>query len=835
MSGVLGVCFTLSGAAALGLELLWMRAAGLVLGATAPTAATVLACYFAGLALGAALGRRGSARPVRCYGLLELAASLGALWSAGVFAVLGSDGAQRVLLAGGVPARIGAIALAVLPATICLGATLPVLGHAFAAPGDVGRRGGRLYALNTLGGVAGVAAMGFGLPALIGVRASYLMVAAASTAAGLAALAVGRRAPVVAAPLVSAPVSSRVRLVAAGAGALGLGVEVLWTRLFSQVLHNSVYSFAAVTLVVVLCLAVGAALAVRVLGAAPPAAVAAGALAIAGIATGIGPWCFVRLTGDLGYVGMRTDLGEYVVRIVALAAATVGPAALASGLVLPALWAAAGEASGAAVVLGELSAASMAGGIAGALLAGFAVLPAIGVWLGLVAAAGAYGVMAVVAAPPRARLPLVAGGALTVVALLALRRGPLVSLVPGETLRSIAEGASGVVTVVETGDDLQLRLDNHYLLGGSAAAAAERRLGLVPLLLHPAPRRVAFIGMATGISASAGPALGVEETTVIELVPEVAAAARASFAAWNGGLLDRADVRLVVDDGRRVLAAEPARYDVIVGDLFVPWHAGAGNLYAREMLETVARRLAPDGLFCQWLPLYQLTREEFDVIARTFLTVFPDVSVWRNDFYPDRPVVGLVGRRAARPLDLASVDRRLDALPAWSRDPLLATSRGLLMLALGDLSLASDLVPPGPLDSDDEPTIEFLAPRMTRMSAAGDKDWFTGDPLVAFAEVLAARTPVEDEAASAARRAGLALARYALAARRGDDDAAARSEAEVRRLVPDVVAARDDGPPALDGARRALDRLRAQAARVRGDVVALERRLRAPGRSDGTR
>ena len=606
MSGVLGICFTLSGAAALGLELLWMRAAGLVLGATAPTAATVLACYFAGLALGAVLGRRGSARPVRCYGLLELGASLGALWSAGVFAVLGSDGAERVLLAGGTPARIGAIALAVLPATVCLGATLPVLGQTFAARGEVGRRGGRLYALNTLGGVVGVAAMGFGLPALIGVRASYLMVAAASTAAGLAALAVGRRAPVVAPPRTSTPVSSHLRLVAAGAGALGLGVEVLWTRLFCQVLHNSVYSFAAVTLVVVLCLAAGAALAVRVLGAAPPAAVAAGALAIAGIATGIGPWCFVRLTGDLGYVGMRTDLGEYVVRIVALAAATAGPAALASGLVLPALWAAVGEASGAAVVLGELSAASMAGGIAGALLAGFAVLPVIGLWLGLVAAAAGYWVMAVGAAPPRARLPLVAGGALTVVALLALRRGPLVSLVPGETLQSIAEGASGVVTVVDTGDDLQLRLDNHYLLGGRAAAAAERRLGLVPLLLHPAPVRVAFIGMATGISASAGPALGVEETTVVELVPEVAAAARASFAPWNGGLLDRADVRLVVDDGRRVLAAEPARYDVIVGDLFVPWHAGAGNLYAREMLETVARRLAPDGLFCQWLPLYQL-------------------------------------------------------------------------------------------------------------------------------------------------------------------------------------------------------------------------------------
>ena len=52
---------------------------------------------------------------------------------------------------------------------------------------------------------------------------------------------------------------------------------------------------------------------------------------------------------------------------------------------------------------------------------------------------------------------------------------------------------------------------------------------------------------------------------------------------------------------------------------------------------------------------YFLTREEFDVIARTFLTVFPDVQLWRADFYPDRPVVGLVGRRAQSHVDLDQV------------------------------------------------------------------------------------------------------------------------------------------------------------------------------------
>ena len=361
MSGVLGLCFALSGAAALGLELLWMRSAGLVLGATAPTAATVLAWYFAGLGLGSALGRRASGRPVLRYALLEVGASLGALWSAGVFDALGGDGAQRALLAGGLPARVGAIAIAVLPATLCLGATLPALGQALAAPGAVGRRGGWLYALNTLGGALGVATMGFGLPALVGVRASYAVVAATSAVAGLVALAVAGRTRTGSGRAAEAPVPWRLRL----------GGR---RRRYASVLASRCCGFASsarccttrCTRSRPLCWSwcypggrrgAGRAAAPH----APPAALAAGALVMAGVATAVGPWGFLRLTGDLGYVGMRTGLGEYVLRIVALAAATAGPAALASGLVLPALWAAAGDAGGAAFVLGDLAAASTCG------------------------------------------------------------------------------------------------------------------------------------------------------------------------------------------------------------------------------------------------------------------------------------------------------------------------------------------------------------------------------------------------------------------------------------------------------------------------------------------
>src|SRR5437588_1626962 len=209
-----------------------------------------------------------------------------------------------------------------------------------------------------------------------------------------------------------------------------------------------------------------------------------------------------------------------------------------------------------------------------------------GLRVALLLLAVGYVVLADVVGGLTGTLRVVGYAVLLIIAALDPMRTPLTHLATGESLRDTAEGASGIVTVVDTGDDLQLRLDNYYVLGGSAAEKGQRRQGLVPLLLHPAPRRVAFIGMATGISASAAPALGVAETTVIELVPEVAAMAARYFATWNARLLEQGGVRLVVDDGRRHLAAPDSAFDVIVSDLFIPWHAAAGSLYSREMYAT---------------------------------------------------------------------------------------------------------------------------------------------------------------------------------------------------------------------------------------------------------
>jgi spermidine synthase len=840
MTALLAGCVVLSGAAGLALEMLWMRSAGLVVGQTAMTAATILACYFAGLAGGAFAARTVGERPLRAYGYLEVGAALAVVWSVAIFRLATIPPVQRWLAAAGSSGAVGLVALATVPATMCFGATLPVLGRAVEDRRQAGQRSALLYALNTVGGGLGISAAGFGLPALVGVDACYALVAAACLLAGVAALAIDRSAAglrEVAEPVVEPRGDTprrRLCLIAGGAGALALGLEILWVRLFAQVLHNSVYSVAAVLLVYIFALAAGGALAGAMLRRPAAARLAGAALLGAAVASLGGFWLFIHITEGLAYVGMRSGLVEYLLRIVAIAAVCAGPAALASGIVLPALWAAWGSDVSAARSIGPLSAANGLGGIAGALSVGFLVIPYLGVRGALLAVVLGYIVLADVTLPRAVGWRWLGYAVLLLVVIADPLRAPLVNLRAGETLRSIAEGASGVVSVVETPDDLQLRLDNFYVLGGRAAASNERRLGLVPLLLHPDPHRALFVGLATGISASAGAAANLDETTVVEVVPEVAAAARAHFGDWNGGLLDRRDVRLIIDDGRRFLTATEERFDVIVADLFVPWHAGAGNLYAREMYEAAAAHLTSAGVFCQWLPLYQLTREEFDLIARTFLTVFPVTTLWRADFYPDRPVIGLVGQLIPQRLDLARVGARLERLPAWSRDPLLATPRGLALLYVGDLGAATDLLPGETINTDDRPLLEFTAPRLTRINAAGDKDWFSGEALADFVDAVAAhdRAPdpfgLVDADSLAARRAGRLLYRYALAAA-ADAPAAAELAGAVRHLVPEVVAAAeaDDAVGTLADARRSLAALRSEQEEVRQQLELLQQRLGA--------
>ena len=258
-------------------------------------------------------------------------------------------------------------------------------------------------------------------------------------------------------------------------------------------------------------------------------------------------------------------------------------------------------------------------------------------------------------------------------------------------------------------------------------------MGHLPLLLHPEPKNAAFIGVATGISVSAGIDHNLSELIGIEILPGVLNALP-YFAEYNKNLFENLNTTSILDDGRIYLRNTPQTFDVIVADLFIPWHAGNGSLYTKEHYEASLQRLTPNGVYCQWLPLYQLSEREVGIISATFSSVFPHVSVWRPDFSANAPIVGLVGTNHPIVIDKPIFQSRLDKLQTQIRpkDALLKELSDISLMYAGDLSSVQSWLKKFPINTDDWPIIEFEAP-----ISESDGVIFDGLPLSSFYDQLA--------------------------------------------------------------------------------------------------
>lgn len=763
---LLGSIFLVSGAASLVYQVLWMKELSLLFGSTAQAAATTLTAFFLGLALGGWAGGKIANRlgnPLRGYGVLELCIALSALLYFALFDVYTnlyprlyqSLGHQReVLLLLKFLLGIGAL----LPASFFIGGTLPLLGqHVVRSRGALGRAGSALYAINTLGAVVGVYLAGFQLPPRIGFDRTYFLAMAVNVGIGLVVLmASGRIPPPPRArdrvpekePDQPEPVSSwrRVRGLAFLTGFVTLALEVLWTHMFAQVLHNSVYTFSIILITFLAALAAGSLLAHVLIRrnvsptVAPLCLLGAGAVLVAA-----SPFLFNFLTDGLSYHAPRQGWVAYQLRVFGLAGAVIFLPTLFLGSVFPYLLRLS-EDSGqsAGRTIGNLVAINTTGAILGSLSAGFGFLGVFGLWrsIRLIAALALYGIPLV----PRtggkeSRLPwgpvlLV----LLVVALVDVGNPALVKVNEGEELLQVWEGSSGVVAVVRDAYGLRIKVDNHYGLGGSESREYERRQGMIPLILHPAPQDVFFLGLGTGISAGAAMQPAVRSVTVCELVPDAITAAKKYFYPFTDGLFADLRTEVLAEDGGTFLRATGKQFDVIVSDLFVPWKAGVGNLYSRELFETAQAHLKPGGIFAQWLPLFQMSQQEFDIIARTMLDVFPRVTVWRGDFSAETPILCLIGQDGTAELRPDVVLDRLSTTP--DPEPLVDFGEPSLMTAAfilgycGNLTRSRSLISDGPLNTDDKPLIEYLAPIAHRREQAGETTWFLGDELLKFLEDL---------------------------------------------------------------------------------------------------
>jgi len=666
---LLCVLLFLSGAAGLVYETVWLYLFKTVAGGTLMALSITLCAFMAGLSLGGYAGaflRSSRFHPAALYGLIEISLSIIGWICFSAFSSL-KGFLPPVYKAGGAQAfdaflRFFYCGLIAFPVPFLMGLSFPLAVKALA----MGRSGpgtpsGTAYFSNTLGGALGVAAAGFVLLEKAGVVLTLATASTANLAAGLAALALFTGRPFLAG---SGPAAARSGHRKPGAGLMAvygllgfivMACEIIWMRVLEMRFLSTVYGFS-----LTLCLLLGGiALGGRLFKESMDKA--DGAFLHSLFYVGLAAFgTLIPLSGYLLFnlplpLSVSSFAGLILAQFLIAGAGLLLPALL-SGFLFPlAVRLADPEAGLAQRSSGKLYAANTLGAVAAALFTPYALIRCLGLSNSLLMLAFVCGMLL-----PFAFLCFngIEGGIRRTLVPWALL--PILTLVPfwrqsfqnadskkKEYQFFYMEGPAATVSVIEFTNlpYRELKVNGLRTEGGtSPEALISQRLQMsLPLSLRPAAQSVLVLGLGSGISLGAMRGFPrVRHVDCAEISPEIVRAS-AFFEKENNDVLSDPRLKLHLADARLFVSASTARYDLIVGDLFFPWMQGSGRLYTKEHFTACRKRLAAGGLFCQWLPLYQLSLENFRVIANTFAAVFSGSQLWMGHFSPDKPTAALIG------------------------------------------------------------------------------------------------------------------------------------------------------------------------------------------------
>ena len=690
--------FAGSGCAALIYEIVWLQLLQLVIGSTAVSLGLLLAAYMGGLCLGSALlPRVVSARshPLRVYALLEL--GIGVLGLAVLFGVplLG-----RVYLARASAGLLGAVlrgsvaAVCLVPPTLLMGASLPALARWVKTSPEGISRLGYLYSANIAGAVFGCLFAGFYLLRNFDMAVATYAAAAINLAVALFSYALAMRTRHAPRPggaedeTSPRPRRAWIIYVAIGlSGLSALGAEVVWTRLLSLLLGATVYTFSIILAVFLIGLwggsSAGSFIVRRVKNA---------GLALAGcqilLAVTIA-WTAYTLAHSLPYwpvdPWLSTDPWFNFELDLVRCTWAIFPATLLWGASFPlAMAAAVAPGQDAGRLSGEVYAANTAGSIAGALAFSLWLIPAVGTSGSQQLMIGLAAVTSIVVASSLKGIWRVAPAGAAVLA-----GGLLVGTVAdvpwqviayGRRMAPILRGAqlydqANPTKVLYRGEGINSSIliaeragQRHFYVSGKAEASTapldmrlERMMGHVPALVNAVPRSVLVVGFGAGVTAgSFVPYPDVERIVICELEPLIPPASTEYFGKQNYRVRDDRRTRIVYDDARHYIFTTRNKFDVITTDPIHPWVKGTSTLYSKEYYELVKTHLNPGGVVAQWLPIYDSDLETVKTELATFFEVFPNGTVWSNNWKGDGYDLVLLGQLETKPISVDDMQQRLD-------------------------------------------------------------------------------------------------------------------------------------------------------------------------------
>ncbi len=662
--------FLLSGASGLIFETLWSYQATLALGSSSAAITAVLSAFMAGLALGNVLALRRSVWSMTTYALLELVI-LGS-GVAAIFLLPALGGLASPLFRGlaGHSALLNgfrfmlAFAVLVVPST-AMGMTLPALAQALGGEQGAFRSVlGRLYGLNTLGAIAGVLGAEIVLLPAIGVFGTGACAAVLNGAAAAGAWRLSRQTSPVA-PAAEAAWDRKlpkgllpVLLPALLAGFALLGLEVLWTRFLSLFITNSSLAFALMLATVLLGIALGG---------------------IAGSMSWITrPFAFLLLFGAGAatlacYAAFPLYQPATPTRLVELGSMLqVGfflqfPVSFLSG----AFFTLAGAELRERVPSSQASAGLLVlfntlGAAAGAVVAGFVLIPSLGVEKSFFAISLVYGAAAGLwswGAGGKRRWMLIGAGA-WIVGLALFPFGRFQSVhVPAAVrqwnlhsdlkIEAVREGLTETIVYVQAKEfdqTLYTRMvTNSFSMSANAVSCDRYMKQFVywPVALHPAPRRALLICFGVGSTARAlTRTRELDHIDVVDLSRDVLEMSPVIFPDPASHPLKDPRVTLHVEDGRFFLQTRSDTWDIITGEPPPPELPGVAGLYSREYFQLLKDRLSEGGIATYWLPIHSLSESASRSILKAWSGVFETCFLWRGANL-DLMLTGFRGRPSA--------------------------------------------------------------------------------------------------------------------------------------------------------------------------------------------
>ena len=752
--------FTLSGFTGLIYESVWSHYLRLFLGAAAFAQSFVLVAFMGGMALGAWLASRWSARianVLSVYGWIEAAIGVAALIFHEVFVLLTQVSLDHVIPAIGSPATVevykySLCALLIVPQTVLLGMTFPLLAGAVIrrGPQESGHHLAMLYFTNSIGAAAGALASAFLLIGWMGMPGTMRLAGALNLALAGAVLALARRGepPAVAAAGAdrSTPAGDTiVRLFLAGAFVTGLAsfvYEIVWIRMLSLVLGSSFHAFELMLSAFITGLALGGLwIRRRIDRIADPVRFAGLVQVLMGLAALLTVFVyhstFDWMAWALGVLQKKQS--AYVLFNVfshALTFAVMLPTTFLAGMTLPLFTHVLLRGGRGERAIGQVYASNTLGAIAGVLVAVHVLMPDMGLKLALVigaaadillgawilrytlqpfrrAQAFAAVIFGLLAAAVTARIDVLDPERLSSGVFRTGKVQPELDRIfyyhDGKTASVAVRGqVSGIVAILTNGKpDAGIQLDpeqpptlDEYTMG---------LVGALPLLMKPDAKTFANIGWGSGLTTEMvlshdGP----KEIDSIEIEPAMVSGARAFAPRVLRPYRDPRS-KVYFEDAKSYFARHDKRYDVIMAEPSNPWVNGVASLFSTEFYRDIKRYLAPGGLLVQWLQVYEFDDRLLGSILAALAENFADYEIYESNV-GDLLVVAVADGRVPRPGPLPETEgafmEQLKRLGITRPEEISAR-------LLGDKKqmapLFAELAPP--VNSDFRPFVQLEAPR----------------------------------------------------------------------------------------------------------------------------